>query len=357
MSKPSRAVDLRVEDDSNIIFPGRISTLKLVIKNKSRYVLKSVYVTPPEDLRDRKKVRGIINGVQITWGGGIIEGAAVILPNERRFLLPEEKGIAYFLVHSSSHKRRTLELPLEVYGEYRHLGKFSINLQICPRDLRAYVYRPRYKPIISNGLLDLVREKILEEYGVPSIDVHIWNTFPSPRVQILFEGNELGEITGDVGSGFRHLFKINVHKDLFIGLAKEPKSNEKRWYWVLRVWFLWLDKSLLDEVPDAERIELWVNPDTYEVDWVVTDLHWKEVVYRGPVSKVKVKIKGGTGLLKRFLVRSYHPPYITNMEKYLTTEDSRDPNARLKSIYELVPVSIKNRKEMLALHTTHTNFK
>jgi len=326
-------VDIKVTHQSNVVFTDRISTLKIIVENKTGYNLESLYLTPPDRLKDKRRVRGVIDGVEVMWGGGVLRGAAVVLPEEREVLEPGEKGVAYFLVYSSSREKKTVTLPLEIHSVYGYLREVKIPLHVYPRDLRAYVYRPRYKPVINNLLLNIVKEKI-EEYGIPNVDVHIWRVFPTPKVQILFEGNEVAVISGDIGSGFRHLFKINMHRDMFIGVARDPKEEDKkeRWYWVIRVWFLWLDKSLLDEVPDAERIELWINPDTYMVDWVITDEHWKEVTYKGPIERVEANIRGGSRFWRR-IIRSYHPPYILNMKRCNVSADCRNPNTKINSIY------------------------
>ena len=63
------------------------------------------------------------------------------------------------------------------------------------------------------------------------------------------------------------------------------------------------------------------------MDWVITDRHWREVAYKGPVDYAKIRITAGRSIL-RGRISSYHPPVVQNMEKYKTSEDSRDPHVK-----------------------------
>jgi hypothetical protein len=50
-------------------------------------------------------------------------------------------------------------------------------------------------------------------------------------------------------------------------------------YYVVRLWFLWLDKRIgpMREVPDAERVDVLFDVETKEVVFLGTDFHYREV--------------------------------------------------------------------------------
>ena len=332
------ALELRILDESDIIFPNRVSSLKVEVKNVSERPLSSIVLVPAKEVIAKGTVEGHVEDLRVMWGGGFREGAHVLLPGDKETLKPGESGVVYFLLYYPSRKRVRLTLPLDAYVSGHYLGRFNVDLRIYTRDVRGYIYRPRYCPKICEDLLTLVRD-VLSEYGVPSIEIQAWHGLLGPRVQVFFEGREVANITGHVGTGIRHLSKIDVHHDIFVGRAREPKSSIRRWYWVVRVWFFWVIRSYFDEVPDAERVELWINPDTSMVDWVVTDEHWKEVAYKGPTRCAEVKLVSttDTGIsfkrLVRF-VRSYHPPVVTNMDVGKVSDDSRSPHGSPVTIFE-----------------------
>lgn len=326
----SRLLSLRVEDGSEVVFPRKVSTLKLTVKNESRRVLRRVCIAPPSLYREREEVKGRYDGLQLLWGGGYDRGALVTLPGDRIEIRPGEEGVAYFLLHPEPPSYRVINVPLDVYVEGRLARRFSVRIKVLGRGLLSYVYRPRYVPRIRTTFLDVVR-RVVEEYGVPEVESKVWAIgAPSPRVEVLVDGKRASVITGDVGSGFMHLSKIRVLTDLYIAEAVDPREHERH-YWVVRTWFFWLNKTAFDEAPDAERVEVWVNPDTEMVDWLVTDAHWREVVYRGPVECAWVRIEGGEhrSLVSKLigLLKSYHPPKVRNMELHAISPDSRDPRS------------------------------
>ena len=51
------------------------------------------------------------------------------------------------------------------------------------------------------------------------------------------------------------------------------------WYYVVRLWFLWLDKRIgpMREVPDAERLDVLFDAATRQVVFLGTDFHYREV--------------------------------------------------------------------------------
>lgn len=323
---------IKVEDNSDLIFANRVSTLKLRVKNLSGRVLRNIYLAPPPDYREEREVKGKYGDLQLMWGGGIVKGCLIMLPKDRTELKPGEEGIAYFFAYPEGRKSEEIQTPLNIYIEDEIMDCEIINVKIIKGDIRAYVYRPRYVPRINESILPLVK-KVIEDYGVPDVETRVWPVgmttgVPGPKVEIFFEDKKVAEITGDIGSGFMHIAKIKVHRNVFIAEALSPKGG-RRWYWVARIWFFWLDKNVFDEVPDGERVELWINPETEEVDWLITDAHWKEVAYRGPVECAEVKITGGLHKTLKSkltgLVKSYHAPRVENMERYMISSDSRDP--------------------------------
>ena len=346
LDESSLPLEIEVRDDSNIVFSNRVSTLKLLVKNVSSQTLKSIYLTIPKDYREKMQVLGRIGDIQVMWGGGCLKGCKILLPEDIDVLKPGQSAVAYFLLYAPLLTSKNVDLPLEVYSENKLVQKFNVNIKICYPDIRSHIYRARYRPKINLTLMNQVKE-ILEKYGIPSIEVYVWKSPPTPNVQIMFEGKEVAFIKGDIGSGFRHIFKIRMHRDVFIGEAKDPISGSSKWYWVVRLWFFWLDKSIFDEVPDAERIELWIDPEKRRVDWAITDSHWKEVVYKGPVEGVRARIIGTSQKFYEILkprnfqkhlgkiIRSYHPPVIDNMETAQISPDSRDPEKKITTIYEV----------------------
>jgi len=322
-------IEVKVEHKSNLAFFNKVSTLKISLLNRSNKPLKSIYLTPPIHLRDRRQVMGLVKGLQVIWGGGNPKGCQIMLPGDRNFLKPNERGVAYFLLYYPRRALEKLTLPLEIYANNTHLKTVNVDISLYT-DLRGLIYRPRYHPHLNDNMVDLVK-KIVGENSIPDAEIYIWRSLLTPKVQVFLDGSEVATIIGDVGSGFRHLSKIRLHRDIFIGYAPDPLTENVRWYWVIRVWFFWLDKSIFDEVPDAERVELWINPDTNKVDWLITDRHWREVAYKGPVNNAKIKIIGGSNIYKP--LRSYHPPVVMNMPKVYVSEDSRDPKAFIKTIY------------------------
>ena len=329
-------ISASVEDNSDLVFANRVSTLKLRIRNVSKEVIPRVYLTPPSEYWEENEVKGKYEDVQLIWGGGVSKGCLVMLPGDRTELEPGNEGVAYFLVYPQCRRSKEVSVPLNVLVDDEQTGRVNLKLKVVWGDPRAYVYRPRYTPLLNESMLPLVR-RVVEEYGVPDVETRVWpldisSTGVRPKVEILFEGMRVAVITGDVGSGFMHVSKIRVHRDVFVAEGPSPEGL-RRWYWVARVWFFWLDRSVFDEVPDAERVELWINPDTEKVDWLVTDAHWKEVAYRGPVECAEVKITSGVrGIFSAKiarLVRSYHPPQPVNMRIYRASDDSRDPRLKV----------------------------
>ncbi len=331
MSVESRYFDVNIEDNSNVILPNRVSTLKLRITNKSGKSFKKIYVSPPRVFYDRDLVRGLINKLEVMWGGGHIDGYLLMLPGDRDVIEPGESVVAYFFLCYPLRQKLRLILPLYIHNKREIFGTVKVPVNISSFNFRGYIYRPRYKPVLREELVDEIKE-IVENYGVPEIKTYVWQVLP--RVHIYFDEREVATISGDIGSGIRHIFAIKIKNDLFVGKALDLEGR-KRWYWVIRVWLFWLNKNIFDEVPDAERIELWINPDTQVVDWLITDKHWREVVFKGPVKMARVKITGGTFSHLDRIIRSYHPPTPVNMVEVNVSPDSRDPNADIQTIYDL----------------------
>ncbi|MEM1511841.1 MAG: hypothetical protein QXN15_04705 [Candidatus Jordarchaeales archaeon] len=65
-----------------------------------------------------------------------------------------------------------------------------------------------------------------------------------------------------------------------------PVWLEGNYYWVMRYIYLWPGEFTLSSKAlyaiDYERVELWVNAETGELEWVVSDYHWRELFYRVP---------------------------------------------------------------------------
>lgn len=65
-----------------------------------------------------------------------------------------------------------------------------------------------------------------------------------------------------------------------------PVWLEGNYYWVMRYIYLWPGEFTLSSralyAIDYERVELWVNAETGELEWVVSDYHWRELFYRVP---------------------------------------------------------------------------
>ncbi|MCD6368307.1 MAG: hypothetical protein J7L38_00750 [Thermoproteales archaeon] len=327
----SKYFDVHVEDGSNNILSNRVSTLKLKIINKSDRSFEGIYISPPRTLLDQRLVRGLVDRLEVMWGGGRREGYLLMLPGDRDEIRPSESVIAYFFLYYPYRQGMEVTLPLHIHDRREVFGSVRIPISVHPFNLEGYIYRPRYKPMLHGGMRSEVK-KIIEHYGVPEIKTFIWQLIP--RVHVFFDEREIAVVSGDLGSGLRHVSGINIKNDLFIGKASDLEGR-KRWYWVVRVWFFWLNKNIFDEVPDVERIELWVNPDNLTIDWLITDRHWREVVFRGPVKKAKIKIVGGAFTHLDRIVRSYHPPIPVNMREAAVTPDPRNPNAVIQSIYDV----------------------
>ena len=320
---------VEVEDASNRVIPNRISTLKLKVTNRSKIVFRNVYLCPLKRYFDVKSVCCTIDGLKVIWGGGKSEGYKLMTPSDLSELKPGDSVNAYFLLHYPFRKEAKVKLRLSLRNARGELSEVEVPITVESNGMKEFLYRPRYKPVLNESLLNRV-EGILKDYGVPEVQTFIWQLFP--KVHVLLDGREIALITGDVGSGLGHASKVNIKEDLFVGFLRDPKGAGN-WYWVVRVWFFWLSKSLFDEVPDAERVELWVNPDTFKVDWLITDRHWREVVFKGPVERAKVKIVGGSFTHLDRIFRSYHPPIPIGMKQVYVSPDSRDPRSDIKSIY------------------------
>lgn len=82
-----------------------------------------------------------------------------------------------------------------------------------------------------------------------------------------------------------------------------------RWdqYYVLRLWFAWLEthglKTVMDEIPDAERFDFVIDVENKFVVYAATDLHWREVWVPGPDNPADT-IKAGIGLFNSTAVKS-----------------------------------------------------
>ncbi|RLF08913.1 MAG: hypothetical protein DRJ69_05580, partial [Thermoprotei archaeon] len=230
-----KPLDIKIEDDSNLTFANRISTLKIKIKNESGRTLRNIYLTPPPDFWEEREVKGKYGDVQLMWGGGIVKGCLVTLPHDRTELKPGEEGIAYFLVYPGGGSLGEIQAPLNVYIGEEFIECKTINIKIIKGDLRAYVYRPRYVPRLDESILPLVK-KVIENYGVPDVETRVWPMgvspgVPTPKVEIFFEDKKVAEITGDIGSGFMHISRIKVHRNVFVAEAPSPEGK-RRWYWV-----------------------------------------------------------------------------------------------------------------------------
>ncbi len=331
-------LSVSAEDGSSLVFSNRLSTLKLVLTNVSDEPLRDVYLVPP---MNPKCVLGEVGDLELMWGGGHVRGYLITLPGDRTVVRPGEGAVAYFLLHTGVRRNEKVEVPLRVYMGEEEVGVLRIPIEVRYGDPRKYIYRPRYHPYVNEAMLSLVKDILLS--GLPDVEVRAWPMDPAsgllvPRVEVYFEGEMVARIKGDIGSGFRHIHGIRMVKDLFLGRAFDPIEWRPRWYWVLRLWFLWLDRSLFDEVPDQERVELWINPVTAKVDWLITDEHWREVAYRGPVDYADVRITTTSRRVLKVLgaiglARSYHPPKVLNMVKERVSPDSRDPKARVVTVW------------------------
>ena len=344
---PGRSLAIKLTDESHVVFGGRVSTLKILVENRSEKIFREIYLSPPPEYRDERKVMGVYRDFEVTWGGGVRKGALLMLKNDETTLRPGEKGVIYMLAIARAKENVGLKLPLEVYCDSSKVEDAELRVEVKCHNILAFIYRPRYVPRINKSLQPLV-EKVLKTEGLPEVDTMIWPVNISeeiirPRLQVYFNDNLVAKITGDIGTGIVHISDITVHRDIYIGLAPHPVTGEKRWYWVLRLWFFWLDPSIFDEVPDAERVELWINPATERVDWVITDRHWREVAYKGPVDYAKVRITAGSSIF-RGRISSYHPPVVQNMEKHLTSQDSRDPNVRPLTIEQAIFEKLDSEK-------------
>ncbi|MEM1657852.1 MAG: hypothetical protein QXK94_02325 [Candidatus Jordarchaeales archaeon] len=65
-----------------------------------------------------------------------------------------------------------------------------------------------------------------------------------------------------------------------------PIWLEGNYYWVMRYIYWWPGEFTISSkalyASDYERVELWVNAETGELEWVVSDYHWRELFYRVP---------------------------------------------------------------------------
>jgi len=113
----------------------------------------------------------------------------------------------------------------------------------------SYVYRPAGD---LPGRLGLDREE-----GALTLKLD-----DEPLVEVVDNGWEAGQDT----RGLRH-----VTAELFHFLGER--------YYVVRLWFLWLDKRIgpMREVPDAERLDVLFDAGTRQVVFLGTDFHYREV--------------------------------------------------------------------------------
>lgn len=86
----------------------------------------------------------------------------------------------------------------------------------------------------------------------------------------------------------------NLETNLFdeqLFLAEVFRFFDQR-HIVLRLWFLWVDKSrhMLHEVPDAERFDLLIDAENGNLSFVGTDLHWQEMWFQRRRHPVRANI-------------------------------------------------------------------
>lgn len=88
-------------------------------------------------------------------------------------------------------------------------------------------------------------------------------------------------------------------KDIPSWLGQKP-------YWVLRYLFFWSFELTLDRgVPfirklgDVERIDVWCDAKTGQIEWIVSDYHWRELWYKAEQNLSRVRV---------WLASNFHTP-------------------------------------------------
>jgi hypothetical protein len=102
------------------------------------------------------------------------------------------------------------------------------------------------------------------------------------RIRVFFDNKSLMEIGGNLGT---HLFDERLFlPEVFLFFAQQ--------HVVLRLWFLWVDKSRhpFHEVPDAERFDLLIDANERDLCFVGTDLHWQEKWHQRLRCPVRVSV-------------------------------------------------------------------
>ncbi len=104
-----------------------------------------------------------------------------------------------------------------------------------------------------------------------------------------------------------------------------PVWLEGSYYWVLRYIYLWpgeftiATRSLYHE--DYERVELWVNAETGELEWIVSDYHWRELFYRVPADGREHKVL--VDFNANFHTPDMDPVHPEDLAKYQVPEASK----------------------------------
>jgi hypothetical protein len=181
------------------------------------------------------------------------------------------------------------ELPDPVRAQWQEDGANASTIRFEGTDVPLYVSRwwptqkVEYRQLPRNSDQRKALEALHIEYERTAKDgEHWWNYLWSNapyklpdergRICVLFDNKSLMEIGGNLGT---HLFDERL-------LLPEVFLFSDQQHIVLRLWFLWVDKSRhkLHEVPDAERFDLLIDAKNRDVSFVGTDLHWREMWFK-----------------------------------------------------------------------------
>ncbi len=348
--------NLPVSTDSLEYLPWGTRSLKLKVSGD--YSGKC-YLRPRQFILNESPVAGYADGspggdIRVSWGGGWEEGFQI--EDKKK---GEDVYIYFNITHRGTQAADAYPLTLEAYHSKKHtkLGELTVTLH-RPAELPSPALKPQWQ-----ALGDGDKELLLAPAQARQVPIYLSRWWPTevihytaaqvtvlPRVRLVChrnigEGYSRVEIFAALPGKKTEKLLAFIDGDIQFPLVDLEQISADLYFmsghWVLRVWFFWLDKTLMgkvdtaglgdaevrvlnrwraeQEIPDAERVDI-VFDQNLNTRFMCTDLHWQELW--GPFTKkaplhvsvaaeeaLNVYIRGAQGLaaVKAALLKKYVP--------------------------------------------------
>lgn len=335
--------------------PFGTRTLKIRVTNPDRIpgrlILRSEHL--PEEFGIRRFYTHEQGGThfRLSWGGGREKGACIVghdimvqgkkVPiQECRELLDNSTSYVYLnLNHRDGPIDQTYQLRLAVYCEEDCAEDVDLDQPLASLDLQLTPPQQIHAGEVNNPVrlaqngqaYSFVGEDIpiyLDRWWSPKFVHYGQDLLAPPLLSFKFKKNLLRIEDAERSGREKRLAQVqdNILFQDVIDEARDFNAELYHFtehYFVLRLWFSWLEKhgtvSVLDEIPDAERFDLLIDSHKHRVVYAATDFHWRETWVPVPPSR-RLYVKAHIGLFSDHglsFIRSKLPLLGSNYDGWL----------------------------------------